>query len=142
MINLDPSEEYVIIPVKVIEKIVRYALSVCQDRCPSERDPETCIYLVSLCKILGLGQPPCIIDYGNYEAKTFNKVIKDLERKYKIKIQEFISTIKKRGPRNLEENIDYMEAEFAIGILKALSNKQHVYIAKGSDIKIEKAVKI
>ncbi len=135
-ILLDPHEEYIILPVRVVEKIVRYALALCQDRCPTERDPEACIYLVKLCKILGLGGPPCLEEYENFSPTTFRSVVRDIERKYSMKIDEFLRKVRSRGPRNLEENADLMEAEFAIGVMKALSKRTQIYLVKGSDIKI------
>jgi len=135
-ILLDPQEEYIILPVRVVEKLVRYALTLCQDRCPTERDPETCIYLVKLCKLLGLGGPPCLEEYENFSPMTFRTVIKDIERKYGMRIEEFLRRMRSRGPRSLEENTDLMEAEFALGVMKAMSKKVHIYVVKGSEVRI------
>ncbi len=134
---LDPQEDYVIIPLHILEKIVRYALTLCQDRCPTERDPEACIYLVKLCKILGLGEPPCISEYEGFTTITFRNYIREIERKYGMRIEEFLRRVRARGPKNLEENTDYIEAEFALGVLKALSKKVEIYVVKGCQLKIE-----
>ncbi len=139
-VKLNPAEEYVILPVRVLEKILRYALTLCQERCPAERDPEACIYLVKLCKMLGLGQPPCVeAEYENFSVETFRNIVREIERKYGMKIHEFLRRVKVRGPKSLEENTDYMEAEFAIGVLQLLGKKIEVYIVRGSELKIVKA---
>jgi len=138
-ISLDPLEEYAIIPVRVLEKLVRYALATCQDRCPAERDPEACYYLVHLCKILGLGKPPCLeTDYAEFSEDVFINILRDVERKYGVKAQEFLKRVRARGPRSLEENTDFMEAEFAVGMLKVMSNckKNCILVVRGSQIKI------
>ncbi len=137
--KLDPLEEYVIIPLRVLEKLVRYALAMCQDRCPAERDPEACYYLISLCKILGLGKPPCMeSDYAELSEKAFLSIIREIEHKYGMKIQEFLRRARARGPRSLEERTDLMEAEFAFGMLKILSSLRgkSIIIARGSQIEI------
>ncbi len=134
---LNPNEDYVVLPAYILEKIVRYALTLCQDRCPTERDPETCIYLVRLCKLLGLGEPPCIKDYEDFSALAFKNVIREIERKYGMRIEEFLRRVKVRGPRNLEENTDFIEATFALGVLKSMSKRVEIYVVKGSQIKIE-----
>ncbi len=138
-IRLNPTEEYAILPVRVLEKILRYAFTLCQERCPAERDPEACIYLVKLCKILGLGQPPCVeAEYENFSAETFRNIVREIERKYGMRIQEFLKRVRIRGPRSLEESTDYMEAEFAIGVLQLLGKKLEVYIVRGSELRIVK----
>ncbi len=136
-LRLNPTEEYVIIPLRVLEKLVRYALTLCQERCPAERDPEACVYLVKLCKLLGLGKPPCVEnEYEDFTIETFRSIVREIERKYGMKIYEFIRRVKLRGPRSLEENTDLLEAEFAVGILQVLSKKLEVYIVRGSDLRI------
>ncbi len=138
-IELDPSEEYVILPVRVVEKLIRYALALCQDRCPAERDPEACYYLVQLCRTLGLGRPPCVgSEYSEFTEEVFSNILRDIERKYGMRAQEFLRKVKRRGPKNLEENTDLMEVEFALGVLKVLSSSRrgNVVIVRGSQIRI------
>ncbi len=138
-ITLDPEEEYVIMPLSVLEKLVRYALSVCQEQCPMGRDPSVCPYIVSLSRFLGLGEPPCVAEYGGFNREAFQSMIRDLEKKYKMKIEEFVKLIGKRKPRSLEEQSDYMEATFYIGVLNELKHMKRIYLAKGSDINVERA---
>ncbi|GEM_PF-315452 len=137
-VYVDKDEYYIVLPISIMEKIVRYALTVCQDRCPSDRDPETCLYLVNLSKILGLGKPPCLDDYGSYSEKSFRRIIKNIEEKYRMKIQEFINSRIRKGPKSLDENIDLMEAQFALGVLNAMSSRRKLIIVKGSNIQIIK----
>ncbi|BDR93243.1 hypothetical protein [Vulcanisaeta souniana] len=136
----DPEEEYVIMPLGVLERILRYAMIVCQEHCPAGRDPATCPYIVNLTRQVGLSPPPCLNDYGEYRRETFKVMIKDLERKYNMGIEEFINTVRKRKPRSLEEQTDFMEATFYLGVLRELSNMRNIYIAKGSNINLKEAV--
>ncbi|MCG2863068.1 MAG: hypothetical protein RXP99_05045 [Vulcanisaeta sp.] len=141
-VELNPEDEYVIMPVKILERILRYATVVCQDYCPAGRDPATCPYIVTLSKRLGLSPPPCVNDYGDYNKNTFRILIKDLERKYGMGIDEFINNVRRRKPRSLEEQTDFMEAIFYVGVLNELSNFREIIIAKGSDIIVRKAIVI
>lgn len=67
-------------------------------------------------------------------------MIKDLERKYGMGIEDFVNMIRRRKPRSLEEQTDFMEATFYLGVLKELSNMRSIYIARGSNISIKEAV--
>ncbi|WP_243680651.1 hypothetical protein [Vulcanisaeta souniana] len=87
-----------------------------------------------------MSPPPCLNDYGEYRRETFKVMIKDLERKYNMGIEEFINTVRKRKPRSLEEQTDFMEATFYLGVLRELSNMRNIYIAKGSNINLKEAV--
>ena len=141
-IKLDSEEEYVIMPLSILERILRYATVVCQEHCPAGRDPATCPYIVNLTKQIGLSPPPCINDYGEYRPETFRVMIKDLERKYGMNIEEFINTVRRRKPRSLEEQTDFMEATFYLGVLKELSNTKSIYVTRGSNINVKEAVVI
>ncbi|WP_054854205.1 hypothetical protein [Vulcanisaeta distributa] len=138
--RLDPEEEYVVMPLSILERILRYAMVVCQEHCPAGRDPATCPYLVNLTRQVGLSPPPCINDYGEYRPETFRVMIRDLEHKYGMSIEDFVNMVRRRKPRSLEEQTDFMEATFYLGVLKELSNMKSIYIAKGSDISVRKAV--
>ncbi|WP_243678058.1 hypothetical protein [Vulcanisaeta distributa] len=67
-------------------------------------------------------------------------MIKDLERKYSMSIEDFVNMIRKRKPRSLEEQTDFMEATFYLGVLRELSNMRSIYITRGSNISIKEAV--
>ncbi|WP_243665968.1 hypothetical protein [Vulcanisaeta sp. JCM 16159] len=67
-------------------------------------------------------------------------MIRDLEHKYGMSIEDFVNMVRRRKPRSLEEQTDFMEATFYLGVLKELSNTKSIYIAKGSDISVRKAV--
>ncbi len=138
-VKLDPEEEYVVIPLSILERILRYAMVVCQEHCPAGRDPATCPYIVNLTRQVGLSSPPCLNDYGEYRQETFKVMIKDLERKYGMGIEEFINTVRRRKPRSLEEQADFMEATFYLGVLRELSNMRSIYITKGSNINLKEA---
>jgi len=135
---LDRDSEYAIIPLELLERLIRYATIVCQHHCPSDRDPTTCPHLFKLSRALGLGDPPCASDYGDYNPSVFKRIIRDIERKYRLTIDDFIKIMSKRGPRNLEENVDFMEASFSIRVLRELGNGE-IYIARGSDIILNNA---
>ena len=139
-VNLDPDEEYVVMPLSILERILRYAMVVCQEHCPAGRDPATCPYIVNLTRQVGLSPPPCINDYGEYRPETFRVLIKDLERKYGMGIEDFVNMVRRRKPRSLEEQADFMEATFYLGVLRELSNMKSVYITRGSNISIKEAV--
>ena len=141
-ITLEPTEEYIIIPLRVFEKVMRYAIAFCENMCPANRDPETCIYIVTLAKVVGLGLPPCVYEYGGFNVKVFEEIVKEIERKYRQNIEQFVLNVSRRGPKSLEENIDLYEAKFALGVLKSLRNRKKVYLAKGSNISISDAITI
>jgi len=138
-VEFDPDEEYAIIPVSILERILRYATIVCQEHCPVGRDPSTCPYIVNLTRKLGLPPPPCINDYGDYRQDTFRVMIKDLEHKYGVNINEFINNVRRQKPRSLEEQTDFMEATFYVGVLKELGDIKKIFIARGSDISVKRA---
>ncbi len=140
MLKLD--DEYVIMPVRVLEKIVRYALSLCQDRCPEERDPETCLHLVRICRYLRIGCPPCSHEYGDYRVDVISEIVKSIERKYKLRARDFLALVERRGPKSLEESIDYAELKFALGLIEAMKRRDDIYVARGSDIKVIRATRI
>lgn len=52
-VKLDPEEEYVVMPLSILERILRYAMVVCQEHCPAGRDPATCPYMVNLTRQVG-----------------------------------------------------------------------------------------
>lgn len=104
-------------------KLLKYALAHCECKCPEERDPETCIILAELAKFYGL-KIPCLDDFGGFSEKTFADVIKDIEARRGKKIEEFMSEIKIAGIRCLQDQIDKMDAEFAIDVLKTYSKRR------------------
>jgi len=135
---LDPDEEYVVLPISILEKLIRYSMSFCENRCPAGRDPGTCIYLTKLAPALGLGHTPCYSDYGVYRRENFERVIKDTEGKYGL---DRVSLLKMRRS-TLETEIDLMELEFAIGVLKSMDESKPIYVVKGGDLSIRNAKRI
>lgn len=60
-VKLDPEEEYVVMPLSILERILRYAMVVCQEHCPAGRDPATCPYIVNLTRQVGLSHHPALM---------------------------------------------------------------------------------
>jgi len=104
-------------------KLLKYALAHCECKCPEERDPETCIILAELAKLYGL-RIPCLDDFGGFSEKTFTEVIKDIEMRRGKKIEEFMLEIKTSGIKCLQDQIDKMDAEFAMDVLKTYGKRQ------------------
>ncbi len=104
-------------------KLLKYALAHCECKCPEERDPETCIILAELAKLYGL-RIPCLDDFGGFSEKTFTEVIKDIEMRRGKKIEEFMLEIKTSGTKCLQDQIDKMDAEFAMDVLKTYGKRR------------------
>ena len=135
---LNPDEEYVVLPVSILEKLIRYSMSFCENRCPPGRDPGTCIYLTKLAPALGLGRTPCYSDYGIYRRENFERIIKNTESKYRL---DRVSLLKMKRS-TLEARTDFMELEFAIGVLKSMDEAKPIYIVRGEDLNIRNAKRI
>lgn len=135
---MDQDEEYVVLPLKVLQRLVRYSLAFCETRCPAGRDPGTCIYLSKLAPSLGLGNAPCYSDYGTYRRDEFMGTVKKMEAKYGM---DHASILKLRRS-TLEMEIDLMELEFALGVVKSMDEKEPIYLARGGDISIRNARRI
>lgn len=103
---------------EVMKKIITYARAQCDNLCPEVRDPETCVLLVELCRALKLPCPPCVKDYGGFSRETFERLIEDIEKRYNLSIQEFLSLMKLRGPSNLQEQADEIDGKFALEVLE------------------------
>ncbi|GGP20247.1 hypothetical protein GCM10007981_07550 [Thermocladium modestius] len=135
---MDPEEEYVILPLKVLQRLVKYSLAFCETRCPAGRDPGTCIYLSELSPALGLGNAPCYSDYGTYRREEFAKTVKAVESKYGM---DHASLLKLRRS-SVETEIDLMELEFALGVIKSMDEKEPIYLVRGEDLSIKNARRI
>ncbi len=135
---MDPEEEYVVLPLKVLQRLVKYSLAFCETRCPAGRDPGTCIYLSELSPALGLGNAPCYSDYGKYRREEFVRTVKAVESKYGM---DHASLLKLRRS-SVEAEIDLMELEFALGVIKSLDEKESIYLVKGEDLSIRNARRI
>jgi len=104
-----------------VEKIVRYAKSHCEDRCPADRDPEVCLALIEMCRSLKLDPPICLEDTKGFTKAYFQAKIREIEKRWGKPVNEVLADFDSRGVKTLEENIDKMEAEFALNALKAIS---------------------
>ncbi len=136
--DLNPDEEYVVMPVRVLEKLLRYASSVCHSHCPEDREAETCIYMSRLSRATGLGAPPCMSIYGEFSRDTFLDLARSLERKYRANIKVIVSSMSRRGPSSLEEHSDFLEATFALGMLEYFAKRSHdgIYLVRGRDLEV------
>ncbi|RLE83115.1 MAG: hypothetical protein DRJ52_00355 [Thermoprotei archaeon] len=111
--------EYVLISKELLEKVIKYALTHCYERCPSERDAETCVLLFELIEKLNLAlQLPCIYDYGGFSEKIFRDIIKDIEHRRGKKLNEIIKDFKTEGFRTLKDQEDYIDGVFAMQVVE------------------------
>jgi len=115
--------EGVSLDLEDLKRIYRYVLTHCNEACPADRDPETCVVVVELGKALGI-VPPCVEDYGGFDEETFRKLIEDIEARWGKKIEEVLGEIKKRGYRSLQDQIDEMDGSFALGVLRAYEKRK------------------
>ncbi len=136
---MNPDEEYVVMPVSVLEKLLRYASSVCHSHCPEDREAETCVYMSRLSRAVGLGSPPCTAIYGDFSRDTFLDVARSLERKYRANIKVIVSTMSRRGPNSVEEHSDFLEATFALGMLEYFAKRGNnsIYLVRGRDLEVK-----
>jgi len=107
---------------KDLARILRYAKSHCEDKCPADRDPEVCLALVELCRALSVEPPACVEETNGLAKSYFVAKIKEIERRRGKPIKEVLKDFAS-GIRNLEENIDKMEAEFALKAIKAIDER-------------------
>lgn len=111
--------EYVLISKDLLRKLLKYALSHCYERCPAERDAETCVLLFDLISEIDPElKPPCIYDYGNFNEKTFKDIIRDIEKRRGKKLEEVIHELKTHGFRNLKDQEDYIDGIFALQVVE------------------------
>jgi hypothetical protein len=108
---------------KDLARILRYAKSHCEDKCPADRDPEVCLALVELCRALNVEPPACVGETNGLAKSYFVAKIKEIERRRGKPIKEVLKEFASAGIRNLEENIDKMEAEFALQAIKAIDQR-------------------
>ena len=107
---------------KDLARILRYAKSHCEDKCPADRDPEVCLALVELCRALSVEPPACVEETNGLAKSYFVAKIKEIERRRGKPIKEVLKDFASRI-RNFEENIDKMEAEFALKAIKAIDER-------------------
>jgi hypothetical protein len=103
-----------------MEKIVKYAKSHCEVRCPADRDPEICLALIDMCRALKVDPPACLEETKGFTKAYFFAKIKEIEKKWGKPISEVMKDFDAKGVKNLEDEIDRMEAEFALKALKAI----------------------
>ncbi|MDD1776394.1 MAG: hypothetical protein LUP94_03465 [Candidatus Methanomethylicus sp.] len=105
---------------KDLEGLVNYAKTQCQDKCPAERDPNICLALIDTCECLKLEMPACCEETNGFSKKYFLDKIKEIEKRRGKKIQEVLADVSKKGIKTLEDDIDRMDAEFALDTIKAI----------------------
>jgi len=113
----------VVIDKDDLAKILKYAFAHCECKCPAERDPEACIILAELSKLLGL-KLPCYDEFGEFTESTFRKIIEEIEVRRGKNIEEVIQELKERGPTCLQDQIDEIDATFAIEVIKAFNKRR------------------
>lgn len=103
--------------------IVRYAKVHCEDRCPAERDPEVCLTLIEMCGDAGEEPPLCYEETKGFSKAYFVEKIREVEKRHGKPIREVLAEYDSRGAKTLEENIERLEAEFALKAVKALEKR-------------------
>jgi len=103
--------------------VLRYAKAHCEDRCPSERDPCTCLALIGMCEAAGEPMPSCYEETEGFSKAFFNAKIREVEKRRGKKVQDFLAELKEKGCRTMEDQIDKMDAEFALGAIKAINDR-------------------
>jgi hypothetical protein len=112
---------------KDLSGIVRYAKVHCEDRCPAERDPETCLALIEMCSAAGEDPPLCYEDTKGFSKAYFVGKIREVEKRHGKPVREVLAEYDSRGVKTLEENVERLEAEFALKAVRALDQR----VAKG-----------
>jgi len=141
---LNPNEEYVVVPLEVLERILRYAYVMCEEHCAERREARTCYYMYKLTRGLGLPPPPCAKDYGEFKREDFEAVVRSIVKKYKVNARVFVESRERRGVRSLEEQIDLIEAKFALDMLQLLDEedgRRDLLIVRGRDLDVKSALK-
>jgi hypothetical protein len=111
-----------------LDGIIKYAKTQCEDKCPADRDPETCLALIYLCECLKADKPSCYEETEGFSKKFFSGKVKEIEKKRGKKIQEVLAEISKKGVRALEDDLDRMEGEFALKAMKAIDEREKMRV--------------
>lgn len=123
MISLCNTKSQLSLDREDIIKIIKYAFAHCEYKCPAERDPETCIILAELSKMLGL-KLPCYDEFGEFTENTFRSIIKEIENRRGKSIEEVIRELREKGPTCLQDQIDEIDATFALEVIKAFNKRR------------------
>ncbi len=116
-------EKKIEMTIEDLKKIYSYALSHCREVCPEKRDPDTCIIMVEIGKLLNMA-PPCVEDYGGFGEKVFKNLIKEIEDRRGKTINEVLEEIRDKGYKSLQDQIDEMDGQFALDVLKAYEKRK------------------
>ncbi len=108
---------------KDLKGILKYARAHCEDRCPADRDPNICLGLIEICKEAGEPMPNCFEETEGFSRAFFSAKVKDLEKRRGKKVQDLLAELKNNGVRTLEDQIDKMDAEFALSAIKAINDR-------------------
>ncbi len=103
--------------------IVKYARAHCEGKCPAERDPEACLALIEICDEAGEGLPPCYEDTKGFSKAYFIDKIREVEKKHGKPVREVLADYEAKGVKTLDQNIERLEAEFALKAVKALDKR-------------------
>jgi len=115
--------EMVALSKEDLVRVLKYAFAHCECKCPAERDPETCVVLAELSKLLGL-KLPCQDEFGDFTEESFTELIREIERRRGKSIDEFLSEVREAGPKCLQDQIDEMDATFALEVLRAMRRRK------------------
>ncbi|MBC7112606.1 MAG: hypothetical protein H5T34_01060 [Candidatus Methanomethyliales bacterium] len=108
---------------KDLIRIITYARAHCEDRCPADRDPEICLALIEHCRELDLEPPACVQEMGGFVKSYFLAKIREVEQRKGKPIREVLREYELLGVRTLEDDIDRMEADFALRAIKAIDKR-------------------
>jgi hypothetical protein len=76
-----------------------------------------------MCKTLNVELPACVEETNSLAKSYFLAKIKEIERRRSKPIKEVLKGFASSGIKNFEENIDKIEAEFALKAIKAIEER-------------------
>ena len=124
-------------PLELLRRLLTYALTVCHLHCPEHRSGSTCPYLYGLSRAVGLGEPPCKLDYGGFDRGFIRVRLGEVAKRYRMSVEAFVGAAMRRSPRSLEEQVDFDEAVFMAEALRSLADDGfEVVIARRGDVEV------
>jgi len=106
-----------------LKLLYKYALTHCKEMCPADRDPEVCVVMFRLGKMLG-NPPPCTDVYGDFSIAIFQRIIKEIEERHGMPIEQFLQSVKSSNVKSLQDMEDEMDGSFALKVIRILRGEK------------------
>jgi len=106
-----------------LKLLYRYALTHCKEMCPADRDPEVCVVMFRLGKMLG-NPPPCTDVYGDFSITVFQGIIREIEKRHGMPIEQFLRSVKSSSAKSLQDMEDEMDGSFALKVIRILRGEK------------------